>query len=131
MLERKIRAHDEEEMKAAVARAAEQRAQPKPPVDEAAAQLAEDRRAGVKLTKKGFVAATSLEKIQQATRYAAAGDKEGWTLFVQSDPAVTLLDDGLRVVPIERGGPLGVYVRVRVKGTLDELWMSKDALRDP
>lgn len=94
-----------------------------------AEETAADRRDGVKYTRKNYVASPSLEKVKKAIEYAAAGDKEGYALFVQSDPDVILLKDGVRVVPIER--TLAGYVRVRLKGTLVELWTLKEAIRDP
>lgn len=96
-----------------------------------AAQAQQDRRDGVKITRDGYVAAVSREKLDRAFKYIAAGDREGFALLVEEDPEVVILGAGVRVVPIERAGVLGSVVRVRVRGTLDEFWTVPEALRDP
>jgi hypothetical protein len=114
----------------------------KPYMDQVQAELAEaqrqlkaeaeqDRRDGVKRTRDGYVASTSLDKVERAVKYLAASDKEGFNLFVHGDPEVLLLKAGVRVSEIERAGIRRDYVRVRVRGTLTEFWTVTEALQDP
>lgn len=96
-------------------------------------RAAQDRRDGVKLTREGWIAATSPDKLEQVSRYKTAGDEEGIALLLRTDPGVVKLKDGIRVVVIEQIGVLNRYVHVRVKGTdqIVELWTYPEALRDP
>jgi hypothetical protein len=95
-----------------------------------AEQAEQDRRDGVKVTKPGYIAAATLEKLQRAAKYAAANDKEGFALLVEEDPDIMMLPPNLAVSVFERGGFAGGYVHVRVLGTLTEFWTMSEALRD-
>lgn len=104
-------------------------------IDQAKAQLAaereQDRRDGVKITEEGYLAAGTLEKLQQVLTYVHAGDKEGLSLRLQEDPDVLKLPPGVKVVVLEHAGVIGQFVKVRVRGTLIEVWTLPEALRDP
>lgn len=95
------------------------------------AQAEQDRRDGVKITKDGYAAAASREKLEQAIRYATADDMEGLGLLLEQDPGVTVMKAGLRVVVVERADIPRAMVRVRLRGTLDEFWTIPEALREP
>ena len=98
---------------------------------EIAERTDQERRDGIKVTKPGYVAAATLEKLERAVKYAAANDKEGLSLLIQQDQDVLQLPGGLRVSVIERGGGFGQYLHVRVRGTLTEFWTLPEALREP
>lgn len=87
-----------------------------------------DRAAGYQETKDGYTGSTDLDKLKKALAYLQAGDKEGYVLLVQNDPDVISMKPHLRVIPFEHAGFAGSYIHARVKGTLTELWMVKEAL---
>lgn len=95
------------------------------------AEVAQDRRDGVKYTRDDHIAALTIEKLVLARRYAAAHDEKGFALLIQNDNEIVVMKPLLKVNVIDRGGPGQPFVQIHVRGTTTDLWTTADALQDP
>lgn len=95
------------------------------------AEVAQDRRDGVKYTREGHLAARTVEKLELARQYAAANDEKGFALLIQNDDEIILLKPLMKVNVIDRSLATRPFVKIHFRGTTLDLWTTTDALQDP
>jgi len=96
-----------------------------------AAEAEQDRRDLVWITKDGYIAATTREKMEAAMSLVASGDEAAFAKLLARDPSVFHLKPGLKVNVVESGGLLSGYVKLRARGELVEFWTVREAIEQP
>jgi len=78
-------------------------------------------------TKGGYVASTSIDKLDKAVEYVVQGDKVAFDTFINQNTDVIILKSGIEVF-ITDTKILGGQVKIRPKGQTFELWTSLEAV---
>lgn len=81
---------------------------------------------GVFITKRGYLAAATKEKLERAV--GLVSDPPALEALLRSDREVFQLGEGIEVVAVDSGGVLSSVVKVRKKGALAEFWTVREAL---
>ncbi len=78
-------------------------------------------------TNDGYLAAVTREKLDRALRIVDTGDRAALKQLLASDSEVILLKSDLEVYLTETGS-LATLVKIRLKGSIAEVWTVREAI---